>query len=113
MRLLKSNSPICFIFSAPTLKIYVGALALKSFDCRFINIRSVVNPENIKSIVEYLFANEIKANTTFDLLVDTGVLYNVHGYIDTTKRYGVVYIDAYVVNGQNRFYIREGEILEG
>ena len=101
------------LLNSPTLKIYVGALALKNFDCRFINIRSVVNPENIKSIVEYLFANEIKANTTFDLLVDTGVLYNVHGYIDTTKRYGVVYIDAYVVNGQNRFYIREGKILEG
>lgn len=100
-------------FTMENIAAVVGALALKNFDCRFINIRSVVNPENIKSIVEYLFANEIKANTTFDLLVDTGVLYNVHGYIDTTKRYGVVYIDAYVVNGQNRFYIREGKILEG
>ena len=29
MRLLKSNLPICFIFSAPTLKIYVGALEVK------------------------------------------------------------------------------------
>ena len=91
----------------------VGALALKNFDFRFMDLRSVVSSFEELDVVTYLYENEIKSNTVFCFLIEVGICYYVHGYVDRNKKYGVIYIDVYAASGQKRFYIREGKILEG
>ena len=56
----------------------MGALALKNFDFRFMDLRSVVSSFEELDVVTYLYENEIKSNTVFCFLIEVGICYYVH-----------------------------------
>lgn len=92
MRLLKSILPICFIFSAPTDKIYVGG----KLDCYIGKLKTTASSNNNVNLAREIIEKIPEGYPMFVCYVETSSN-NIfsYGYMYHSKKYGVIHIDSY------------------